>query len=171
MSFMLPTILVYYLEHLLTSSGEVNPTLEEVSYHIGIIEGLYGFCAFLGGMIWGLISDRIGRKNSLILILSGVGITSIGFGLAPNFEVALFWRIMGGFCAGIIPTTKTLMRDLSDDSNISILYSYFGAGYGAASIFGPFLGGFLSRPNTFLPSYLTCAFLEDYPYFIPLLMQ
>lgn len=167
LTFMLPTIMVYYLENLFRASGEANPSLEEVSYHVGILEGFYGCFALIAGTFWGLVSDKIGRKNSLILILTGVGLSSVGLGLASSFNSAIFWRSLLGCFAGIIPTTKALMRDVSNDSNIGILYSYFGAGYGAGSIFGPFLGGFLSNPNSYLPQSLRFQLLNEFPYFLP----
>ena len=169
LTFMLPTIIVYYLENLYRNSGEINPSLEEVSYHIGILEGLYGCFALVAGTFWGVVSDKIGRKSSLIIIFTGISLSSIGLGLASSFNSAIFWRSVLGCFAGIIPTTKALMRDVSNDSNIGVLYSFFGAGYGAGSIFGPLLGGFLSCPNTSLPNSLRFQFLNDYPYFLPFL--
>lgn len=165
-SFMMPTVLLFYLEHL-------SPTLSisEISYQVGLLEFAFGLCALFGGMIWGWVSDRIGRKKTLTLILSGVSISSIGFGLSTSFKVALTWRIFAGMCSGVIPLTKALMMDMSNDSNIGTLYCYFGAGYGAGSIIGPLFGGFLSRPNDFLHLSLKTQFFESFPYFVPFLCQ
>ena len=171
MSFMIPTIMVYYLEHILHTSATTEHGLKEISVKIGVLEGLYGVFAVFGGIIWGLISDRIGRKQSLIYILTGVLSTSILLGVAQIFEVALLARVLAGLFAGIIPMTKTLIRDLSDDSNISVLYSYFGGGYGAASIFGPLIGATLSKLNDSLPPSMTLSIFNTFPYFMPLLAQ
>jgi MFS family permease len=150
-SFMIPTIIVYYLEDLLDNPETDGTHLQEISVKMGILEGCYGICAVIGGVLSGLISDQIGRKTSLIIILSGVFVTSLGFGLAPNYEMALLSRILAGFCAGIIPMTKTLIIDLIDDSNIGIFYSYYRGGYGAASILGQLFGAVLSKSSKLYP--------------------
>jgi MFS family permease len=166
-SFLMPTIVVYMIERLGGYNTSNPDEIQTVSIWVGLLEGGNRLFALFGGISWGMISDRIGRKKSLLMILIGVSISSLGIGLSTSLYTVLLWRVVGGFLAGTIPITKALMRDLSDDSNLSILYSYFGTGYGAASILGPLFGGLFSNPDIFPLKW----FFNTFPYFLPFFLQ
>ena len=171
LSFMMPIIMVYMVQKLGSRSMIEVSDVQVVSFWVGILEGLNRISGFFGCIAWGAISDKIGRKKSLLIILSGISISSLGLGLSYNLYWALGFRIMAGFFAGTVPTLKALIRDISDDSNISVLYSYFGTGYGAASIFGPIIGGLLSNPGDSSLLIFNNSFIESFPYFYPLVIQ
>jgi len=52
----------------------------------------------LSAPVWGPLSDRIGRKQSLVLASALLVLPTIGAGLAPTFEVLLVFRILQGLC-------------------------------------------------------------------------
>lgn len=51
-----------------------------------------------GAWAWGPLSDRWGRKNSLVLASALVVLPTIGAGLAPTFEALLVFRGLQGLC-------------------------------------------------------------------------
>jgi MFS family permease len=168
-SFMIPTILAYMLHDFLSKEfiyPDPKSINADISYYAAIIEGSNRAMAFLGALVWGTISDKIGRKYSLLMTLSSSALASIGFGLSSSFEMALVLRMVQGFLTGTIPITKAMLRDVSDDSNLPVLYGYFGTGYGLGSILGPLCGGLFSRPT-----FLDYKLFYNYPYLIPLLIQ
>ncbi|MFP1133083.1 sugar porter family MFS transporter [Asticcacaulis sp. W401b] len=55
----------------------------------------------LGSIISGVLSDRIGRKKLLILTAILFGVSSIFTGWATNFDIFVFWRILGGVAIGV----------------------------------------------------------------------
>ena len=169
-SFIIPTYLPYMIGDFLKSSTSPEDLDAQISYHVAYIEGLNRFMCIIANLTWGYVSDRIGRKYSLLMVLSGMSISSLGFGLSTSFEVAVIWRMISGLCQGAISITKAMMQDLSDDSNIAFLYSYSTAGFGIASIIGPLVSGVFSNPyNTF--SFLDTEFFHTFPYFMPQLLQ
>ncbi|OMJ76315.1 hypothetical protein SteCoe_24341 [Stentor coeruleus] len=167
LAFMMPTILAYMIHGLLSKNTDSEISDSDISYYTGVIEGSNRFMAFIGCLIWGTISDNIGRKYSLLIVLCGICATSFGFSLAQSFEAAVAWRMFSGVFAGVIPIMKAMLRDISDDSNIAVLYSYFGTGYGLASIVGPIIGGVFSHPYRHLAIFDT-PFFHDFPYFLAL---
>ena len=48
--------------------------------------------------VWGPLSDRIGRKRSLVLASGLLVLPTIGAGMAPTFEVLLVFRVLQGLC-------------------------------------------------------------------------
>lgn len=51
-------------------------------------------------MGWGALSDRYGRKPVVLIGLGGVAISSLIFGLAKSYWVALLARFIGGALNG-----------------------------------------------------------------------
>lgn len=163
--FLIPTVIVYLVEHV---SEDKDPKM--IAYKVGIQEGLSRILGSLGIIVWASASDKIGRKYSLFITMTGITITSFATGLSSTYNTLLFWRTLSGFFLGTIPILKAAISDLSDNSNISVLYSYFGSGYGVASICGPLLGGLLSHPYR-LNSIFDTEFFHDYPYFLPFFIK
>jgi MFS transporter, YNFM family, putative membrane transport protein len=52
----------------------------------------------LGSWIWGPLSDRIGRRASLVLSSALLVVPSLGLALAPSFGVLLAMRALQGLC-------------------------------------------------------------------------
>lgn len=170
-SFMMPVLMVYIVERLGVHSSIDVSDFQVISFWVGILESLNRIVAFFGCLSWGYISDRIGRKNSMMILLFAKIFTSLGLGLSPNLWWAIFWRMSAGFFAGTIPIMKAMIRDLSDDTNIGVLYGYFSSGSGAASILAPVIAGIFSRPlKTDLPVFDN-DFINTFPYFYPMMVQ
>ena len=55
----------------------------------------------LGALASGALSERLGRKKPLILAAVIFCLSSIGTGMADNFQIFVFWRILGGFAIGL----------------------------------------------------------------------
>jgi MFS transporter, YNFM family, putative membrane transport protein len=52
----------------------------------------------VGAWFWGPLSDRIGRRASLVLASGALVVPSLGVALAPSFEVLLAMRAAQGLC-------------------------------------------------------------------------
>lgn len=55
----------------------------------------------VGALVSGSLSDRFGRKRSLITAGLVFAVSSIGTGMAPSFATFVTWRIVGGFAIGM----------------------------------------------------------------------
>lgn len=50
------------------------------------------------GWVWGLVSDRYGRRRSLTLASALLAVPTLGVALAPSFELFLLFRTLQGIC-------------------------------------------------------------------------
>ncbi|MGX7835750.1 MFS transporter, partial [Campylobacter fetus subsp. venerealis] len=82
------------------------PVIADQMASVGSAERIYEISAYInalylagwaiGGMTWGIISDKIGRAKSLAMCLSAVGIFTICVSFAGSWEVIVGLRLLGG---------------------------------------------------------------------------
>lgn len=75
-----------------------DPT--KISVYAGMVTSAFTLAEFATGVMWGKLSDKIGRKPVLLSGLIGTAISVLIFGFAPSLPVALFARAMGGLLNG-----------------------------------------------------------------------
>lgn len=68
--------------------------------YAGMVTSAFAFAEFSTGVVWGKLSDRIGRKPVLLTGLAGTGVSMLVFGFAPSLPVALLGRALGGILNG-----------------------------------------------------------------------
>ena len=87
---------VYYM----ILSFNVTSDTRKIAVYVGMVTSAFAFAEFSSGILWGRISDRIGRKPVLITGLAGTALSMMVFGFAPNLPVALLGRALGGLLNG-----------------------------------------------------------------------
>jgi DHA1 family bicyclomycin/chloramphenicol resistance-like MFS transporter len=66
----------------------------------------------LGQLIWGLLSDRYGRRPILLVGLALYVLAAVSCGLAHSFSAMLVWRLLHGFSAASVVVVRSVVRDL-----------------------------------------------------------
>lgn len=100
-------------------------------------------------LIWGPISDRIGRIKPLMIgtILFIIG--SIGCALSTSMPMVVFWRVFQalGACTGPM-ISRAMIRDRYDSQRGAQMLSTLMMIMAVAPILGPLLGGVFLRLST-----------------------
>ena len=95
----------------------------------------------VGQLVWGPLSDRIGRRPGVLI---GTGIfllATIGCALAPNIESLLALRTLEGFGAGAGSVLgRVIIRDLFDGVEMARILSLALAAFITAPIVAPSIG-------------------------------
>lgn len=96
----------------------------------------------LAQLIWGPISDHIGRKKPLFIGTFLFVIGSIGCALSPSMEMVVLWRVFQaiGACTGPM-ISRAMIRDRYDSTQAAQMLSTLMMIMAAAPIIGPLLGG------------------------------
>lgn len=117
---------------------------------------LIGFA--LAQLVWGPISDRIGRKIPLYVGLFLFLIGSLGCALAPTMAWVVFWRVFQavGACVGPM-ISRAMIRDLYDSRAAAHMLSTLMIIMALAPIVGPFIGGFLLNAGTWRLIFILMA--------------
>lgn len=87
---------VYYM----ILSFDITSNTHQIAVYVGMVTSAFAFAEFSSGVIWGRISDRVGRKPVLLVGLAGTALSMIVFGFATNLPIALFGRALGGLLNG-----------------------------------------------------------------------
>jgi predicted MFS family arabinose efflux permease len=110
----------------LANSGNVEQINDISSY----INALYLAGWAIGGMTWGLISDKIGRAKSLSMCLASVGIFTIWVSFAGSWEVVVGLRLLGGIAVGgVMVITMTLLSEIWPSNTRSIVMGVVSIGF------------------------------------------
>ncbi|KAI7958906.1 hypothetical protein MJO28_002697 [Puccinia striiformis f. sp. tritici] len=82
--------------------AEFNPTHsdKQVGFYCGAIESIFSLAQFSTIILWGKLSDRIGRKPVLLIGLIGVSISTLAFGFSSSFWTMILARSIGGVLNG-----------------------------------------------------------------------
>lgn len=66
--------------------------------HAGLTISVVVVMLAVGAWVWGPISDRVGRKRSIVAASGLLVLPTVGAGLSPTFGVLLFCRGLQGLC-------------------------------------------------------------------------
>jgi predicted MFS family arabinose efflux permease len=80
---------------------------------VAAVASAYYLAYGLMQLVWGMVSDRIGRVRVMRLSLFGAALAGVGSALAPNLAVLAVSRVVAGACfAAIIPSTLVYVGDM-----------------------------------------------------------
>ena len=120
---------------------------------VGLLNTSYSFMQFLSSPLWGRLSDRIGRRPVILASLVATAASYVVFGLATSLPVLFASRVFAGIAGGVIPTTQAYIADTTSPSERTKGMGLIGAAFGLGFIFGPALGGVLSRYGYSVPAF------------------
>ncbi|KAL2754300.1 hypothetical protein ACRALDRAFT_1063185 [Sodiomyces alcalophilus JCM 7366] len=141
----------------------------KISVYAGMVTSAFTLAEFSTGVMWGRLSDRIGRKPVLLTGLAGTALSVLVFGFAPNLTVALIARALGGFLNGNIGVLQTTVAELvTVKEHQPRAYTIMPLVWCLGSIIGPMIGGALARPCISYPNLFARGTIWDkYPYLLP----
>jgi OFA family oxalate/formate antiporter-like MFS transporter len=97
----------------------------------------------LGRIIWGLLSDKLGRKTSIIIMTATQGTIVILFTYMAGNELLLYLgaTLIGFNFGGNFALFPTITADTFGAKNVGQNYPFIFLAYGVGGILGPILGG------------------------------
>lgn len=106
---------------------------------------IYSLMQFIFAPGWGRLSDRVGRRPVLLVGLFGSALSYLAFGLAGSLAVLFVARAASGMMGANIGVAQAYIADVTPPQDRAKGMGMIGAAFGLGFIFGPALGGLLSR--------------------------
>lgn len=107
----------------------------------GLLGSIYGLLQFLFSPIWGALSDRVGRRPTLLVTLCGTALSYLLWAFAGGFGVLILARVLGGIMAGNISTASAAIADTTTAKERAKGMGIIGMAIGLGFIAGPAIGG------------------------------
>ncbi|KAG8780303.1 hypothetical protein FRC12_023220 [Ceratobasidium sp. 428] len=164
------TVIYPFIAELVYSTGITGGDESKIGYYAGLIESIFFLTEGLFVLQYGRISDRIGRRPVLLFGMSGLTVSIFTFGLSKTFWGLVITRALSGALNGNVGVLKSMMAELTDETNQAQCFAFLPIIWSTGSTIGPFLGGTFSHPARLRPGLFDTPFWNEYPYFLPCLM-
>jgi DHA1 family tetracycline resistance protein-like MFS transporter len=124
---------------------------------IGWLIASYSMMQFVSTPFLGHLSDRYGRRPVLFASLLGTSAAALITGLSTTLPLLFFGRIFDGITGGNISTAQAYIADITTKENRAKGMGLIGAAFGLGFIFGPAIGGILSKFGSHTPFFFVSA--------------
>jgi MFS transporter, OFA family, oxalate/formate antiporter len=115
----------------------------------------------IGRIAWGALSDKLGRKTSIIIMMASQGVIVIAFQWMAGNEYLLYLAatIIGFNFGGNFSLFPTITADTFGTKFVGQNYGWVFLAYGIGGIFGPMMGGKLGDSGNFPMAFTICGVL------------
>ncbi len=115
----------------------------------------------IGRIVWGMISDRIGRKKSIMIMTALQGVIVICFQWIAGIPILLYLgaTLIGFNFGGNFALFPTITAEIFGSKSVGQNYGYILMAYGIGGIFGPIMGGYLGDMKNFPLAFTICGVL------------
>ncbi|KAL0097833.1 major facilitator superfamily domain-containing protein [Phycomyces blakesleeanus] len=138
-----------------------------IGSYAGWITSIFFIGQLFSAIPWGRCSDQHGRRPVLLTGLIGNAVSTFAFGLSKNLWWAIASRAICGIMNGNTAVARSMLAEITDETNRPFAFSIFGFCWGIGLI-----GGFLCNPVEQFPSLFgDSEFFKYYPYLLPCIVS
>jgi MFS transporter, DHA1 family, tetracycline resistance protein len=112
---------------------------------VALLSASFSAMQFVFMPIWGRLSDRVGRRPILLMGLFGSFASYLVFGVAQSLPLLFVSRMFAGIAGATVSTAQAVIADTTTPENRAKGMGLLGAAFGLGFVFGPAIGGVLSR--------------------------
>ncbi|KAJ9131610.1 MFS general substrate transporter [Pleurostoma richardsiae] len=151
-----------YLPTMVLSFDEISP--DQAGLYVGLLASAFALAQLATNLLWGYMSDTIGRKPVMLAGTSLLMVCFAFFGFCRRFWQLLLVHVAMGLLNGNAAVVPTVLGEVTDRSNQSRAFTWLPIMYSIGGITGPALGGLLvggsDRAYPFLaPNIMSAALL------------
>lgn len=117
----------------------------QAAFWAGVSGGAMGLTMFLFGPIWGVLSDRFGRKKNVERAMFGGAILIALTGLSVDVYQLTALRLLTGIASGVFAPAMALVASTSPKEKIAFNVGALQSAMFVGSTVGPLMGGFLAE--------------------------
>ena len=106
-----PVAFVSIVSYAFVMVQEINGE-KDASFYAGLLVSAFALAEASTCWIWGHLSDRYGRKPIIMVALAGTALSSLVFGFAKQYWVAMLARVIGGALNGNVAVMQTMVTEM-----------------------------------------------------------
>ncbi|KAI1431039.1 major facilitator superfamily domain-containing protein [Xylaria sp. CBS 124048] len=156
-----------------------------ISEYSGILVAAFPLAQCVVSLPWGRLSDKHGRRFSIIGGLLVSVIANIGFGLSRSFGALLFWRVVAGIANGNVSIMRTVTAEIVRERKYQTkAFLLLPLVFNSGMVLSLALGGCLAEPVVNIPALFGphgifnssgnpdgVRWALEYPYALPALLN
>ena len=96
----------------------------------------------VGRLVWGMVSDKLGRINTITLLLAGSAVLSLLVNLAVGYWVFILIAVIGFFYGGLLSNFPSLTADLFGPAHMATNYGFVLLGFGSGAVIASQIAGY-----------------------------
>jgi DHA1 family tetracycline resistance protein-like MFS transporter len=120
---------------------------------LGFLVGVFSLTQLISAPLFGMLSDRIGRKPVLLVSIFGTAVGFFVIGFAETAWMLFLGRIIDGASGGNVATAQACIADVTPPEKRSKAMGVIGAAFGLGFVMGPALGGWLGQYSPQAPFF------------------
>ncbi|KAI0553234.1 major facilitator superfamily domain-containing protein [Xylaria curta] len=180
---------IFYLVRSVLPTSDDNTSSDDsaarISEYSGLLVAAFPLAQCVISLPWGRLSDKHGRRFSIIGGLLISVIANIGFGLSRSFGALLFWRILAGLANGNVSIMRTVTAEVVRERKYQTkAFLLLPLVFNSGMVLSLALGGCLAEPAVNLPALFGpdgifnwssnpegVQWTLEYPYALPALLN
>ncbi|KAF3764492.1 MFS general substrate transporter [Cryphonectria parasitica EP155] len=155
-----------YLPEMIKSFGVPH---NNVAKWAGMVGSTFSISQSLCAVPWGRLSDKIGRKPTILMGLINVMFCFLLWGTSTSLVQAFAARFLMGLGNGNVGIIRTMVAEMVPWKELQPrAFSLMPLVWSIGSVFGPSFGGFFARPAQQYPALFGNSWLfNKYPFLLP----
>jgi MFS family permease len=127
---------------------------------VGILFALFSVSSFIGVLLGGALSDRLGRKGMVIFSLISTSVSNVIMGLVDSLTVFfMFALVVGIFTDAGHPAHQAMVADLLPEEKRAEGFGILRVVFNLSVAIGPAIGGFIAA-RSYLALFITDAIVS-----------
>jgi len=99
----------------------------------------------LGRLFWGFMSDKLGRKKTIIILLCGTAVLSLFVNLATGALIFVLIGLIGFFYGGFLSNYPSLTADYFGSKYMAFNYGIVLLGFGVGAVVSSYIAGYFKN--------------------------
>ncbi|MCX8131493.1 MAG: OFA family MFS transporter [Clostridia bacterium] len=111
-------------------------------------------CNSFGRVFWGWISDKLGRKKTILVLLVLAGISIVCVSFAKAYLMLVFIAVIGFSYGGFLGVFPALTADFFGTKNVATIYGMILLGFGVGAVASSYTVAYLSKTKAFTTAFI-----------------
>lgn len=127
---------------------------------VGVL--VISICNSFGRLFWGLVSDKLGRKKTIIVLLAGTACLSLFVNLTTGYFIYILIGLIGFLYGGFLSVFPSFTADLFGSKYMATNYGMVMVGFGLGAIISSYIAGYFKNKavddiNLMFPAFVIAS--------------
>ena len=114
-------------------------------------------CNSFGRFFWGWISDKLGRKNTILILLTMTALSIVIVAFVKAYLILIFIALIGFSYGGFLGVFPAMTADFWGTKNVATNYGMVLIGFGIGAAASSFTVAYLSRTKAFTTAFIIAS--------------